>query len=112
DIHACDPWMPLSRIEEIVDVTNGLQPDLIVLLGDFMAGMQRFRFDAVPAAEWGRLLGGLKAPLGVRAVLGNHDWWTDVTTARAALVDNDIPVLENDIEMVRPAGAPPFWLAG
>jgi predicted MPP superfamily phosphohydrolase len=112
DIHACDPWMPLSRIEEIVDVTNGLQPDLVVLLGDFMAGLQRFRFDAVAPAEWGRLLGGLKAPLGVRAILGNHDWWTDVEAARAALVDNHIPVYENDIEMIRPANGPPFWLAG
>jgi predicted MPP superfamily phosphohydrolase len=112
DIHACDPWMPLSRIEEIVDVTNGLNPDLIVLLGDFMAGMQRFRLDAVAPQEWGRLLGGLKAPLGVRAVLGNHDWWTNVKAARAALVDNNIPVFENDVELIRPEQGPPFWLAG
>ncbi|MEO8667810.1 MAG: metallophosphoesterase [Bauldia sp.] len=112
DIHACDPWMPLSRIEEIVDVTNGLKPDLVVLLGDFMAGMQRFRFDAVPSAEWGRLLGGLKAPLGARAVLGNHDWWTDVHAARRALTGNNIPVMENDVELIRPDGRPAFWLAG
>jgi predicted MPP superfamily phosphohydrolase len=112
DLHACDPWMPLSRIEEIVDVTNGLEPDLVVLLGDFMAGMQRFRFDAVPSPEWGRVLGGLKAPLGVRAVLGNHDWWTDVAAARSALRDNHIPVFENEVELIRPQNGPPFWLAG
>jgi predicted MPP superfamily phosphohydrolase len=104
--------MPLSRIEEIVDIANGLKPDLIVLLGDFMAGMERFRLSAVPAPEWGRILGGLKAPLGVRAVLGNHDWWTDVHAARSALLANDIPVLENDVELVRPENGPPFWLAG
>ncbi len=112
DLHACEPWMPLARIEEIVDVTNRLEPDLIVLLGDFMAGMERLRFGVVPASEWGRILGGLKAPLGVRAVLGNHDWWTDVKAARMALVANDIPVMENDIELIRPEGRPPFWLAG
>ena len=112
DIHACDPWMPLSRLEEIVDVTNGLKPDLTVLLGDFMAGMERFRLEAVPAPEWGAILGRLKAPLGVRAVLGNHDWWTDVDAARTALRRNDIAVMENDLELVRPEGRPAFWLAG
>jgi predicted MPP superfamily phosphohydrolase len=112
DLHACDPWMPLSRIEGIVDLTNRLEPDLVVLLGDFLAGLQPFRTDIVPSADWGRALGQLKAPLGVRAVLGNHDWWTDVKSARRALLGNDIPVMENDVELLRPEGRPPFWLAG
>jgi predicted MPP superfamily phosphohydrolase len=112
DLHACDPWMPLSRVEEIVDVTNRLKPDLIVLLGDFMAGMERFRLEAVPAPEWGAILGQLRAPLGVRAILGNHDWWTDVKAARSALLKNGIAVMENDVELVRPEGGPSFWLAG
>jgi predicted MPP superfamily phosphohydrolase len=112
DIHACDPWMPLERIEEVVDVTNGLKPDMTVLLGDFMPGLRHFRTDIVPPSEWGRLLRGLKAPLGVHAILGNHDWWTDVDAARGALRDNDIPVMENDTALIRPDGAPEFWLAG
>jgi predicted MPP superfamily phosphohydrolase len=112
DIHACDPWMPLERIEEVVDVSNGLKPDLTVLLGDFMPGLRRFRTDIVPPPEWGRLLRGLKAPLGVHAILGNHDWWTDVDAARGALRNNDIPVMENDVALIRPDGAPEFWLAG
>lgn len=112
DLHACDPWMPLSRIEGIVDLTNSLEPDLVVLLGDFLAGLQPFRTDIVPAADWGRALGQLRAPLGVRAVLGNHDWWTDVKAARGALLGNDIPVMENDVELLKPEGRPPFWLAG
>jgi predicted MPP superfamily phosphohydrolase len=112
DIHACDPWMPLERIEEVVDVTNGLKPDLTVLLGDFMPGLRRFRTEVVPPAEWGRLLRALKAPLGVHAILGNHDWWTDVDAARGALRNNDIPVMENDVALIRPDGAPEFWLAG
>ena len=41
DLHACEPWMPASRIEEIVAATNALQPDVIVLLGDFVAGVRR-----------------------------------------------------------------------
>ena len=37
DLHACDPWMSLERIEGIVDRTNALNADLIVLLGDYVA---------------------------------------------------------------------------
>src|ERR1700737_4728803 len=28
DLHACEPWMPVSRIEEIVAATNALAPDV------------------------------------------------------------------------------------
>ena len=112
DIHACDPWMPVWRIEEIVAQANALQPDLIVLLGDYVAGMTRFVTRKVPPADWARALGGLKAPLGVHAVLGNHDWWTYPEKARAALENNGIPVLENDAVRLAPAGGSPFWLLG
>ncbi len=32
DLHACEPWMPPSRIAAIADVANALAPDLVVLL--------------------------------------------------------------------------------
>lgn len=38
DIHACKPWMSVERIEYIAQQANQLQPDLIVLLGDYAAG--------------------------------------------------------------------------
>ena len=31
DLHACDPWMSLERIEQIVERTNALKPDVIVM---------------------------------------------------------------------------------
>ena len=46
DIHACEPWMSAERITYIVDQTNRLEPDLIVLLGDYAA----LRTDHEPAA--------------------------------------------------------------
>jgi hypothetical protein len=110
DIHACEPWMPLSRIEQIVATANDLKPDIVVLLGDYMTGA--FPSGIVPSAEWGRALGRLEAPLGVHAVLGNHDWWTDPDEVRSALHDNDIPVMENDTVLVRRDDGPAFWLIG
>jgi predicted MPP superfamily phosphohydrolase len=66
------------------------------------------------------VLGGLRAPLGVHAVLGNHDYWEDrtvqrdghgTTIARRALEASGIPVYENDVVRLAKAGRP-FWLAG
>ena len=112
DIHACDPWMPLARVEEIVEVANRLEPDVVVLLGDYMAGLRRFRTGIVPAADWSRALGRLEAPLGVHAVLGNHDWWTDVDQVRDVLGENEIPLMENDAVLLGDDGGRQFWLAG
>jgi len=119
DIHACDPWMTLQHIEAIVARTNALRADLIVMLGDYVAGHRHVtRF--IPASEWAGVLAGLKAPLGVHAILGNHDYWDDRTVqregrgipiARRALEAAGIPVYENDVVRLSKAGKP-FWLAG
>jgi len=119
DLHACDPWMSLDRIDAIVQHTNRLGADLIVLLGDYVAGHRHVtRF--IPAAEWAAVLGRLKAPLGVHAILGNHDWWEDKIVqaegrgpprSRVALEAAGIPVYENDVVRLSKDGQP-FWLAG
>src|SRR3981081_487714 len=41
DLHACDPWMSLPHIEAIVERTNSLKADIIVMLGDYAAGHRR-----------------------------------------------------------------------
>ena len=104
DIHACDPWMSLAHIARIVETANGLQGDVIVLLGDYVAGLHTVtRF--VNAAEWAPVLAGLKAPLGTFAVLGNHDWWEDrgarrrghgPTIAGEAIRRSGMRLLENE----------------
>ena len=119
DLHACDPWMSLERIEAIVERTNALKPDIIVMLGDYVAGHRKVtRY--IPASEWAPVLAGLRAPLGVHAILGNHDWWEDKavqregqgpTIARRALEAAGIPVYENDAQRLTKDGRP-FWLAG
>ena len=48
DLHACDPWMSLDRVEAIVERTNALDADIIVMLGDYVAG-QRYVTRLIPA---------------------------------------------------------------
>lgn len=119
DLHACDPWMSLERIQAIVDRTNHLNADVIVMLGDYVAG-HRHVTRYIPADEWAPVLAGLKAPLGVHAILGNHDWWEDKdiqregrghTVARRAMEAAGIPVYENEVQRLTKDGRS-FWLAG
>jgi len=119
DLHACDPWMSLEHIEAIVERTNALKADIVVMLGDYVAG-HRHVTRRIPAGEWAPVLAGLKAPLGVHAILGNHDYWDDKTVqrdgqgptvSRRALEAVGIPVYENDAVRLTKTGRP-FWLAG
>ncbi|BCM22172.1 metallophosphoesterase [Mesorhizobium sp. J8] len=119
DIHACRPWMTPERIAALAEQANALQPDLIVLLGDYTAGTKLVT-GHVRVAEWAEALSGLKAPLGVLSILGNHDWWTDFfaqrseagpTQSRKALEHVGIPVMENDVVRLEKDGHG-FWIAG
>lgn len=110
DVHAGGPNMGLRRIAEIVERMNALKPDLIVLLGDYFA-THPFVTERVPHADWARELARLSAPLGVHAILGNHDWWHDVAGVRSALAQVKIPLLENEARLLGVDGQR-FWLAG
>lgn len=121
DLHACEPWMSADRIEEIVAQTNALGADAILLLGDYVVGHKLGRLSKpVTVGGWASILGRLKAPLGVHAVLGNHDWWDELavqerragpTRAGRALEAAGIPVYENKAVRLLKDGKP-FWLAG
>lgn len=121
DLHVCEPFMGLSRVAAIVDAANATEPDMIALLGDYVpgVGLQRYA-QALPPSAWARLLARLKAPCGVHAILGNHDWWEDrvaqrtmqgPTEAGRALMDVGIPVHENRAVRATLKGRP-FWIAG
>jgi hypothetical protein len=93
DVHVGNLVTDSARFERIATRVTALRPDLIVLAGDFIAGHEPA--DARSAPELAGGLTRLRAPLGVLAVLGNHDHWTSTSRVRAALERADVTVLAN-----------------
>jgi len=114
DPHANVHNIDARDLRGVVDTVNGLSPDLTVLLGDYCSQDS----GALTPEEVTGILSGLRAPYGVHAILGNHDW----TDARAALKRGHgptrtelalraagLPLLEN---RAVPLGGGEVWLAG
>ena len=110
DIHTGSPFINDKKLRQIVDSTNELSPDLIVLLGDYMAG-EGGSYHRVEPEVTAAALKHLKAPLGVYSVLGNHDWWYNGAKVRRAFEDNGIHVLDNEVTEIKWRDKS-LWLAG
>jgi predicted MPP superfamily phosphohydrolase len=110
DVHAGVPHMGHAAVARAVDRLAAQEPDLIVLLGDFVDASRAFGGRLAPevvAAGVGRL----RAPGGVFAVLGNHDWKRHGNRVWVALERAGVTVLENRAEPVKLAGGR-LWVAG
>ena len=91
DVHIGNAVTDAGRFVRIADAVTARRPDLVVLAGDFIAGHERVDAAAAPGLVPG--LRRLRAPLGVIAVPGNHDHWTNVAAVRSALVQGGVTVL-------------------
>jgi len=111
DIQAAGPHLTAERVAEIVAQVNALQPDIILLLGDYVSQM-RLSTSHVPPKATAAVLGKLQAPLGVHAVLGDHDTWLDGRYVRRLLEDSGIEVFENQARLIDAGDGRRFWIAG
>lgn len=77
DIHTGNPDMRPERLARIVRQMNALKPDMILLAGDYHGG-KMLDWPGIGLETALAPLGQLRAPLGVFAVIGNHDTprWT------------------------------------
>lgn len=106
DIHVQGPDLSPERMTRIAALVNAQKPDLILIAGDF-SGDRTLRTRLYSEGEIAASLTTLKAPLGVYAVLGNHDHWRDGPAMKRAVTAAGIPVLAN--QAVR---AGPLTIAG
>lgn len=98
DIHA-GPHLGAERMKQLVDAVNALEPDILVLGGDYVGGRMNGAEVFYPAAK------GFEARLSKVAVLGNHDVWEGASKARNGLAEAGFTVLENESVQVERGGA-------
>ena len=94
DLHVGSPMHDIHRLRTIVEAVNSAKPDLILLAGDYVIqGVVGGSFETPEniAAE----LASLRAPLGVFAVLGNHDLWLDGVRVRRAFHRHGIQMMDH-----------------
>lgn len=84
------PFTKLPQIERAVTLANRLDPDVVVLTGDFVLESAESIFDLAPA------LAALNPRFDLFAVHGNHDHWTDHRIVEAGLAASGIRLLKNE----------------
>ena len=100
DVHTGAWFIDDRKLQRIVELTNQQQPDLVVLLGDYMVSNSWHGHRVEPEVT-AAALRNLKAPLGVYAVLGNHDWWYNGNRVIQAFQQDGIHVLEGEVAEVK-----------
>jgi hypothetical protein len=94
DIHIGAGGRGVEKARRALQKAMKQRPDAIFLLGDFVSGR-----GAIPHIE--PALKGVNAPLGVYAVLGNHDHWADAHQITLSLRRVGIRVLINESAILR-----------
>lgn len=101
-----DLGRPVALLEKGVALLNEARPDVIALGGDYVV-KRAAGFDACTA-----VLARLRAPLGVYAILGNHDYWASSNLIAEKLAAVGLTVLRNRARRLVAPGGAPFWIAG
>lgn len=104
DLHV-GPFTRPVFVTRAVEMANAARPDVTVLLGDYVhRGPRHF----APCAE---ALSALRAPMGVFAVTGNHDYWDGIQHCERAFHGSGIRFLRNEA-LALERGPDHLWLAG
>jgi hypothetical protein len=88
------------HVQNVVDAVNACQPDLVVFLGDQFNRTEAI--DVVDEEAMFAALSRIEAPLGVYAVLGNHDPELDSEIYQQYLSESGITALDNGVVEIVP----------
>ena len=98
DIHI-GPTLDRRFMQRVVDQVNALQPDVVAVTGDLVDGsVWRLRDEVAPLA-------GLRAPLGVFYVTGNHEYYHGGAAWSAEVARLGLTVLHNAHRVVERGGS-------
>ena len=80
-----------GRVAKVVQAVRQASPDLVVATGDMVDGHVGGHFDGVS-----ELFRGVAPPLGMVAVIGNHEWYAGIGQATAFLQRCGFQLLRNE----------------
>jgi predicted MPP superfamily phosphohydrolase len=98
DIHH-GPFTSLEYVHRVVQLTNSLSPDVVLLGGDYVHRNRQYIRPCLQA------LSLLKSPWGIYGVLGNHDHWEGAEETREAMKANKIVEMTNSGVWIERNGA-------
>jgi hypothetical protein len=110
DLHPGAPFINEDKIRAVVAMTNATHPDLIAIAGDIFHQNVMGGRTITPEAT-ARILSHLRAPLGVYAVMGNHDHALDTVYLGAQLHAAGIHVIDERAVRIH-SGRFQFWMVG
>jgi predicted MPP superfamily phosphohydrolase len=104
DVHGGSNYITEEKLRKLVELANAQNPDLIVLLGDYVSQIGgRSSELKMPFETIAENLKGFRAKYGVFAVVGNHDWWYDERKVRGEFERIGVKVLENEVATIQVA---------
>ncbi len=106
DVHI-GPILEKDWLRGVVEMTNALGADIIVITGDMVDGtVEELKHHVASLAD-------LRAPHGVYFITGNHEFYSGAKEWRAHITSLGIRVLSNEgVEITPRAGADTLYLAG
>lgn len=105
DLHL-GPYVSSEEVRAAVDAANSLEPNIIVVTGDFVSRLAHGEADMIVDE-----LTRLSAREGVFAILGNHDWWTGAEVVSEAVRRAGLTLLRNANVRLNQSGET-LYLAG
>ncbi len=93
-------WADRDRLEYAIQSLNEQHADLVVITGDFVT-----RDPASHAQDLVHILRMIRAPDGVLAVFGNHDYWSDPIEIRKILRQSGVTELRNEFRTIERGNA-------
>lgn len=111
DLHAGVRIFEQWRLKKVVDAVNAQQPDIILILGDFVNG-PFYGSTAMDPSALSKILSKLHAPLGVYGITGNHDLGYRASKLYEPLKNAGIRILRDENLEIKTSETSSFYLAG
>ena len=99
-----DRWFGNRQLKKLVQLVDAQNVDMVLLAGDIMNDSTYYYYKT----NMHESLSTLRAPLGVYAVLGNHDYSGNQLAIAEAVTEAGIQVIDNKTVLINDA----VWLVG